>query len=175
MLAPSRRFSVGYIDQMRFRVLLLAAVSLAAVSLLRSDAIVITRAMLASTIAEIFVEHDSIFVDLEIGVSDIPAFRNAMPNEVYEALGFAPEPWADRLDRFFTEDFVITDGRAPLQGNLVGLLARDRIKRDEVTGEPKVLGADDEAERVIELRLAYGLDRTPAIREWRARSRGSSR
>ena len=44
----------------------------------------------------------------------------------------------------------------------MGLLARDRIKRDEVTGEPKVLGADDEVERVIELRLAYGLDHTPA-------------
>ncbi len=147
---------------MRFRVILLAALSLTATSLLRSDAIVITRAMLASTIAEIFVEHDSIFVDLEIGASDIPAFRNAMPNEVYEALGLDPEPWADRLDRFFTEDFVITDGRAPLQGDIVGLLARDRIKRDEVTGEPIVLGADEEAERVIELRLAYGLDRTPA-------------
>ena len=99
----------------RSRVILLATLLLAATSSLHSDAIVITRAMLASTIAEIFIEKDSVFVSLEIGASDIPAFRNAMPNEVYVALGLDAEPWTDRLDRFFTEDCVITDGNAPSQ------------------------------------------------------------
>ena len=40
-------------------------------SLLRSDAIVVTMAMTAPTIAEIFVEEDSVSVELEIGVSDL--------------------------------------------------------------------------------------------------------
>ena len=152
----------GVTRRVRSRVILLATLLLAATSSLRSDAIVITRAMLASTIAEIFIEKDSVFVRLEIGASDIPAFRNAMPDEVYRALGLDAEPWADRLDRFFAEDFVITDGNAPLRGAIVGLQARERIKRDEVTGEPVPLAADEEAERVIELRLVYGLRGTPS-------------
>ena len=42
----------------------------------RPDALVITRAMTATTIAEIFVEDDHVRVELEIGVPDLPGFPN---------------------------------------------------------------------------------------------------
>ena len=52
-----------------------------------ADALVITRAMRASTIAEIFIEADAIRIELEIGEVDIESFRNLMPDEIYEELG----------------------------------------------------------------------------------------
>ena len=54
------------------------------------DAIVVTKAMTASTIAEIFVEPTRVRVELEIGLADIPAFRNVLPDEEYERLGMQP-------------------------------------------------------------------------------------
>jgi hypothetical protein len=137
------------------RSLLLAlALSCGATSLL-SDALVITRAMLASTIAEIFVEQDSVVVELEIGAQDVEAFRNLLPDELYERMGYEPEPWIDRLQRFVAEDFVVRDerGRA-LFGYLRTIEARNRIKRDEVTGEPLPV-APGEEDPVVFARLAY--------------------
>lgn len=61
-------------------------------SLLRPDALVITRAMLATTISEIFIRADTVVVELEIGASDAQAFQNLMPDELYEALGNEPAP-----------------------------------------------------------------------------------
>ncbi len=49
--------------------------------LAKADAIIITKAMTASTIAEIFVENDHVRVELEIGVGDLEAFRNLLPND----------------------------------------------------------------------------------------------
>ena len=70
------------------------------------DAIVITKAMTASTVAEIFIGDESIRVEVEIGWRDLPGFRNLMPDGVLERLGLEPEPLADRLPRFFAEDLV---------------------------------------------------------------------
>jgi hypothetical protein len=124
-------------------------------SSLSSDALVITRAMLASTIAEVFVREDSVVVELEIGAADLEAFRNILPDPLFERLGHEPEPWADRLIRFVDQDFVIRDetGRS-LFGFLREIEPRSRITRDEVTGEP--LPSDpDSAELVVFARITY--------------------
>ncbi len=124
-------------------------------SALSSDAIVITRAMLASTVSEIFVHEDSVVVELEIGLEDVPAFANLLPDDLHERLGFDPEPWSERLIRFVMEDFVIREkGDRPLFGYLRALQSRPRIRRDEITGEP--LPSDpDSAEVVLVARLTY--------------------
>jgi hypothetical protein len=77
-----------------------AVLGLAAVALVarppgaRADAIIITKAMTASTIAEIFIDESSIRVELEIGGRDLPGFRNLMPDGVYARMGYEPEPFA---------------------------------------------------------------------------------
>ena len=48
----------------------------------RADAVIQTQAMRASTIAEFFVEEERVVAELEIGVSDLEAFRLLMPNEI---------------------------------------------------------------------------------------------
>ena len=131
-------------------------------SLLRPDALVITRAMLATTISEIFIRTDTVVVELEIGVRDAQAFQNLLPDELYEALGNEPEPWRDRLARFVEQDFSVSaDQGPPLPGRLTEIEIRHRIQRDEVTGEPLPVQAED-AERVVYARLAYPLSERPA-------------
>ncbi|MBK5098844.1 MAG: hypothetical protein JJE01_13745, partial [Gemmatimonadetes bacterium] len=131
-------------------------------SLLRPDALVITRAMLATTISEIFIRADTVVVELEIGASDAQAFQNLLPDELYEALGNEPAPWRDRLARFVEQDFSVSaDDGPPLPGRLSEIEIRHRIQRDEVTGEPLPVQAED-AERVVFARLAYPLSGRPA-------------
>jgi len=127
-----------------------------------ADVIVVSRAMKATTIAEIFIESDVIHVEMEIGVSDLDGFRNLMPDEIHERLGHEPVPLQQRLVTFCGEDLVIrADGGAPIAGEIVELLPRTRIRRDEITGEP--LPVDEEnAELVVFARLAYPLDGHPA-------------
>ena len=77
------------------------------------DAMVMTRAMTASTIAEIYIEKEMVRVELEIGMADIPGFKNILPDAIYEKMGNEPIPADQRIDRFFKEDFVIeADGIA---------------------------------------------------------------
>ena len=45
-----------------------------------ADALVRSQAMFAETIAEIYVEEDELTVELEIGMADLPAFRNILPD-----------------------------------------------------------------------------------------------
>ena len=71
------------------------------------DALVVTRAMKASTICEAFVEDGQVRMEIDIGVQDLDAFRNIMPDEIFERMGHGPEPFAKRIERFFAEDWVI--------------------------------------------------------------------
>ena len=150
-------------------------------TLARSDAMVITMAMNASTIAEFFVDADGVTVDLEIGVADLMGFRDLLPDEIYEVLmrasseagpdaGGAGQPgggdelegMATRLPRFFREDLRVTpdDGR-PIVGEVLEAEAGWRMPRDQVTGGPLPVGPDYQGEPVIVARLFYPFDGQP--------------
>jgi hypothetical protein len=125
------------------------------------DAIIRTQAMLASTIAELFVEESRVYVELEIGLSDLEAFHNLLPDEIYEKLGNPPLPLGERLPRFFGEDLAIAgDDGEPLPGRILDIRPRPRVRRDEVTGEP--LAQIQEEELVIFARLEYALSGEPS-------------
>ena len=127
-----------------------------------ADAIIVTKAMTASTIAEIFIDEDAITVELEIGSTrDLEAFRNLLPEELYQHLGYEPEAVASRLQRFFTEYLVFQlDDGPPLKGRLEELVARPRVRRDEITGEP-LPGTEDDRDLVFFVRLVYPLSSQP--------------
>ena len=137
-------------------------VTLALPVAVRPDALVITKAMTATTIAEIFVEDDHVRLELEIGVPDLAGFPSLLPDPLYERLGHAPEPLAERFPRFFREDFVIRpDGGAPLVGRIEEMKARPRVQRDEVTGEPLPVADEEKAEPVVFARIVYPLKAHP--------------
>jgi hypothetical protein len=131
------------------------------------DAIVITKAMTASTIAEVFIGESGIRVELEIGGRDLDGFRNLMPDEVYQRMGHEPRPWGERLDEFFAEELVIrADGGSPLPGRLVEIEPRERVPRDEITGDPLPI-PEGEGEPVVFAMLEYPLESRPETMESR--------
>jgi hypothetical protein len=140
--------------------ILIAILVLLAPSLARADAIIRTQAMLATTIVEYFIEEDRVDVALEIGMADVEAFRNLLPDAIHQRLGYGDAPLEERLETFFQRDFFIAteDGR-PLLGLIAEMEPRDRVRRDEITGE--ALPDTAEAETVIFTRLVYPLAARP--------------
>jgi hypothetical protein len=127
----------------------------------RADAIVRSQAMFASTIAEFMVEEEGIELELEIGLTDLEAFRNLLPDEIYQELGHPPSPFEDRLRAFFSEDLaLIPDGGEPLPGRVLEMGPRQRVRRDEITAEP-LPPMEGEEELVIAVRIAYPLPGRP--------------
>jgi len=130
-----------------------------------ADALVRSKAMLASTTLEIHVGGDAIQLDAEIGLQDIEAFASLIPDQTRRLLDFEADPDRDRLKKFFGQELrILADGR-PLPGELIEIGLSERIRRDEITGEP--LPAEGEPERVIKARLQWPLSRRPAQLEFR--------
>ncbi|MHC4562981.1 MAG: hypothetical protein ACYS8X_09435 [Planctomycetota bacterium] len=125
------------------------------------DALIVTKAMTASTIVEMFITDESIRVELEIGVADLKAFGNIMPDELYEKLGNDPKPLVERVGAFFKQDWTLrVDGDQPLVGRITTMASRRRLARDEVTGEP-LPNQPEDAELVVCAEIVYPLKDRP--------------
>ena len=141
----------------------------------RGDAIVRVFAMSATTIVEMHVNTGELAIDLEIGASDLGAFANILPDELVGRMGGDTAPLLERYPVFFRENLVIrADGGPPLMGRVVRFEGRDRVRRDDITGEPLPLGADAEAERVLFVRLEYDLPGQPSTLTMIPPGRGAS-
>ena len=126
-----------------------------------ADAIVATKAMKASTIAEIFIEDTVIRLELEIATGDLPAFRNILPDKLYQKLLEKEDQLTERARRFVREDFLLkNESGKPLTGSLLHSKIRARIIRDEVTGEPLAQQPDD-TELVLLATLEYTFNERP--------------
>ena len=127
----------------------------------KADAIVVTKAMTATTIAEIFVEQESIRVELEIGEKDIPAFQNLLPDEAYQRLTSDDTPMTERRAKYFRQDFLIlVDSGEPISGEVRKIEQRKRLRRDEITGQP-IIASADESQLVWFVELYYPLRTRP--------------
>jgi hypothetical protein len=146
----------------RLAILLVAAAFLCLpASTASADAIVVTKAMTATTVVEISIEESQIVVEMEIGVPDLMAFHNLLPDEMRVQMGLDAAPLGDRLARFFKEDFVIrANGGPPLPGRVTAIEPRRQVPRDELTGEPLPV-AEGEGEPVIFVVLAYAFRGRP--------------
>ena len=125
-----------------------------------ADAIVVSRAMKATTIMEVFVEHSTVRVEIEMGLGDAPAFVNLLPAEIHDRLDLPPASAEDRLHRFFMRDMVIEADGTPLIGRLVSAEPRPRVVRDEISGEPLPV-ADEDVEAVVFFVLEYPFETEP--------------
>ena len=130
-------------------------------SVLFADAIMLSRAMRAPTIAEVFVEKEAVRVELEFSLGDIEAFRNLLPDEIYVRVTGASESWAQRIERFFREDLVIEADGEVIPGMLRFIEPRKRLIRDDITGEP--LPGQEVAEDIIFAELIYPFKGQPQV------------
>jgi hypothetical protein len=127
--------------------------------MLFSDALVVSKAMKADSIAEIFVERDAVRVELEIGLDDIEAFKNLLADGLYESLTGTSVPLALRVERFFRDDFVVEADGAVVPGEVVWMEPRKRLLRDDITGEP--LPSQEGAEEIIFAEFVFPLAGKP--------------
>ena len=127
-----------------------------------ADALVVTKAMQASTIAEFFIEHDQIRLEIEVGQQDLAAFKNILPDEVYEKLTGTVRPLAERIKDFLESDWQISTNTETLKGRMTKVAVGRRVIRDEVTGEP-LAEQPANAEQVIRIRMTYDFPNEP---EW---------
>jgi hypothetical protein len=127
----------------------------------RADYIVRTQAMFANTIAEFYITEGAVRVELEIGTQDVPAFRDLLPDDLYRKLGYGDQPLGQRLRKFYTEGLVISDGSRALPAILERIEPAERVRRDEVSGEP-IPGDQKQPETVILVTLRYALEGQPA-------------
>lgn len=118
------------------------------------DALVVTKAMQASTIAEIFVEQNQIRVELEVGPSDRAAFANIIPKGIDQDDAPITRPLPEQLATFFERDFVLEADGQPLSGEVEQVVSGKRLFRDEVTGDP-LINQPNDAEPVVRLSLHY--------------------
>ena len=128
---------------------------------LQADAIITSQAMRATNIAEIFVDDQAVRVELEIGLADIETFSNLLPDEIFEEITGQSSPLEQRLQAFFTEDLVISTGVDKIiPGYVISMGPRDRVRRDNVTGEP-LLTEGETPETVIYAELIYPFEEQP--------------
>jgi hypothetical protein len=125
-----------------------------------ADAIVRSQAMFADTIAEYFVEDDHVRLELEIGVNDAGAFRNLLPDVLYQRLDFGDTPLKERLQRFTAEDMQVLVGDTPLAGAITEIGPGTRLLRDEITGEVLPTPEDQEVV-VIRATVVYPFEERP--------------
>ncbi len=120
--------------------------------------------MLASTIAEIYVEADAVRLELEIGLEDLGAFRSLLPEDIHQDMGFGDAPVVGRIERFMRDELrVLADGQA-LDGVLVTIGPDQRVRRDDITGEP--LPAGDTPPIVINASFVWPLSDQPSQLEF---------
>ena len=118
-------------------------------SALCADALVVTRAMEATTIAEIFIEDGVVRAELEIGLRDLPGFAVYLPPDMQKKMGLTETParsW-----------HILVNGNQPLRETDATLRVSKRVRRDPITGEP--VGAGDELVAILSLR--YALESRP--------------
>lgn len=127
------------------------------------DAIVVNQSLFAETIAEYYVEDDHVRLELEIGPGDLGAFRNLLPDALYQQLGFGNEPLRERIFRFTGEDMPVVVGGVPLEGRVTDIGPGVRPLRDSVTGE-ELPTPEDEATAVVRATVVYAFgDRPDAL------------
>ena len=118
------------------------------------------QAMFADTIAEYYVEDDHLRLELEIGSNDVAAFRNLLPDALYQRLGYENTPLKERLPRFVSADMPVLVGRSKLPGQVTKIGPATRPLRDAITGE-ELPTPEDEATVVIRATIIFSFDERP--------------
>jgi len=115
-----------------------------------ADAVVVTRAMTASTIMETFIDEDAIVVELEIGSEELGQF----PSIVETSAGAQDLPVAVPA----ASGLVFLADGARLRGTVESAERRKKVERDEVSGEPL---PTSKTEDVLFVVLRYPLRNRP--------------
>ncbi len=147
--------------RLRLLVLFLLMLGVLQPTALLADALVVTKAMSASTIAEIFVEEGQVRLSLEIGAADAEAFADILPDALYRDSTGQEVALDRRAPEFLSKQWKMVADQKVLAGRVTRCEVGRRIERDEITGQPIVIESD-EAERVARVEVLFALANRPA-------------
>jgi len=119
-------------------------------SVVFADAVMVTRAMTASTIMEAFVDEDAIVVELEIENRELAGFPTLVEAATSAKEFPVPIPSGSELS-------FVADGTR-LRGSIEIAERRKKVERDEVSGEPLPTAKAEEALVIV---LRYPLRNQP--------------
>src|SRR5262249_34908582 len=95
----------------------------------RADALIMTRAMTAPSIMEVFIELKQIRIELESGAGKLEAFQTLLPDKLRAGIGLEAPPLRDRFPRFLLEDLTVRlDGGKPLPALVEKMETRKRLR-----------------------------------------------
>jgi len=119
-----------------------------------ADALIVNQSMLASTIIEFYIDDKGVTAELEIGLESLPVFKNLLPDEVYQQLGFGNEVSLLRQRAFFSKQLALLGaGNKPLAGEVLAIGPSRKVLRDRFNGTP--LPIQDEAPEIVRASLRY--------------------
>ena len=72
---------------MRSRVMMLALICACGAGRVAADALVVSKAMDASTILEAYLDEESLKIEAEVALGSIPVFADLLPDELHGKLG----------------------------------------------------------------------------------------
>lgn len=125
----------------------------------QADAVIMTRAMKASTIVELFVEEGQLRMELEIGANDLKKFHHLLPDEMLHKLSIKAPDFEERLPQFFSHGLTIqANSGETLKGKVTSMKWQQRTQRDPITGEPVL---PTKPEGVLAVKLLYTLSGEP--------------
>ncbi len=125
-----------------------------------ADALVVSKAMQSSTIAELYILEDHVRVEIEIGAADLKAFVNVLPDALHEKVIGEISPVAVRTATFLRSDWIVRADGELLPSKVVSVVPGKRVARDEVTGDPLIEQPDD-AGSVLRLVVRHELKKRP--------------
>lgn len=137
-----------------FYCLLLIFFNLAFAHQSSADALLVNKAMQASSIAEFSIDGQGVTVELEITERAIKDFKDLLPDRVYQSTGFGEQQQSERLANFFSQQLLLMDEQEKiLKGQLLSIAPAKRILRDPINGTP--LPIQDAAPDVVHATLYY--------------------
>jgi hypothetical protein len=126
----------------------------------RADALIVNQSMLASSIIEFYIDDEGVTAELEIGLGSLPLFKNLLPDEVYQQLGFGSETSVHRQQEFFSKQLALLGrNNKPLAGEVSAIGPSRKVLRDPLNGTP--LPIQDEAPRIIRASIRYHFETGP--------------
>lgn len=129
-----------------------------------ADALMVNKAMQASSIAEFFIDKEGVTVELEINASSIDTFKELLPDSVYQEMGFGDASHDERLQWFFTQTLFLMDPeQKKLRGQLIAIGPSKRVLRDPVNGTP--LPIQEDAPEVVRASLHYAFSASALPKE----------
>ena len=140
---------------------------------------VINPSVKAPTILRMFVQRGEIRADLEIADESLFAFRNLLPDAIYnelaDDLGFEERQATDRRKRFFERDLILTlGGGKPLVGEIQEARWGKKTLRDLLSTEP-LPAEKQKGPRAVHARIVYRFEGEPTKMSIRPPSRVLSR